>query len=346
MKGTDGAEILEKAVSRGAVSWAPDRVRSSLLKMKGGNVCWVTWGGEMGETILKGLGYDHKVLGSPDGQVTSASDTKKAAEVMMEYGVDLILFAGGDGTASDIIEVVGTHVPVLGIPSGVKMFSGVFASTPGKAAEVLQMFLRDETVLVEREVIDIDEEAYRNGRLSASLRGVALTPYVASLIQNGKDTASGDDLELMKEAVAAQIVEEMKPESYYVLGPGSTVSKVAELLGVEKTVLGIDVVFDERLVAVDVDENSLLEALKGDAFIILSPLGGQGSLLGRGNQPISPKVLRKVGLNNIIVVATPLKMLGLKSLSVDTGDPELDMELQGYRRVIVGYHETKVVKVV
>ena len=346
LKGTDGSDILEEAVNRGAVSWAPERVHSSLLKLGKVDVNWVTWGGDMGENILEELGYDPKVLGSPVKEATSASDTREAAHVMMEYGVDLIVFAGGDGTAADIIEVVGTRVPVLGIPSGVKMFSGVFAATPAKAAEVLLMFLRGETVLVEREVMDIDEEAYREGRLSASLRGIALTPYVSSLIQNGKDTAIGDNLELMKESIAARIVEEMRSDAYYVLGPGSTVTKIAEFLGVEKTVLGIDVLFNRKLVAVDVDERTLLEVVKSDAFIILSPLGGQGTLLGRGNQPISPTVLRKVGLENIIAIATPQKLLVLKTLSVDTGDSELDSELRGYRRVIVGYHETKVMEVV
>jgi len=345
LKGTDGTEILEEAVSRGAVSWAPERVYSSLLKLKDEKVRWVTWGGEMGENILKELGYDHTVLGYPVNPVTSASDTKEAAKVLVEYGIDLMVFAGGDGTASDIIEIVGTRVPVLGIPSGVKMFSGVFASTPGKAAQVLKMFLKGKTVLVEREVMDIDEEAFRGGRLSASLRGLALTPYVASLIQNGKDTASGDDLELMKESIAVRIVEEMNPDAYYVLGPGSTVTKIAELLGVEKTLLGIDVVYNGKLVVADVDERTLIETLKGDTFIIISPLGGQGTLLGRGNQPISPTVLRKVGFENIIAIATPQKLLSLKTLSVDTGDSELDSELRGYRRVIVGYHETKVMKV-
>jgi len=346
LKGTDGSDILEEAVNRGAVSWAPERVHSSLLKLGKVDVNWVTWGDDMGEIILKELGYDPKVLGSAVKEVTSASDTREAARVMMEYSVDLIVFAGGDGTAADIVEVVGTRVPVLGIPSGVKMFSGVFAATPAKAAEVLLMFLRGETVLVEREVMDIDEKAYREGRLSASLRGIALTPYVSSLIQNGKDTATGDNLELMKESIAARIVEEMKQDAYYVLGPGSTVTKVAEFLGVEKTVLGIDILLNRKLVAVDVDEKTLLETVKGDAFIILSPLGGQGTLLGRGNQPISPTVLRKVGLENIIAIATPQKLLVLKTLSVDTGDSELDSELRGYRRVIVGYHETKVMKVI
>ncbi|MFQ6054076.1 MAG: ATP-NAD kinase family protein, partial [Candidatus Bathyarchaeia archaeon] len=226
----------------------------------------------------------------------------------------------------------------------VKMFSAVFASTPRAASQLVLRLLDGEVKLAEREVMDIDEEAYRGGRLSASLKGYAVTPYAAPLVLNGK-MATGVDEELMKEAVAARVVEGMRPGAAYILGPGSTVAKVAELLGVEKTMLGIDVVRDGRLVARDADERALLQAAEGETWIVLSPLGGQGSLLGRGNQPLSPAVLRKVGLDRIIVIATPLKLRGLRALTVDTGDPELDARLRGYRRVIVGYHEEKVMKV-
>lgn len=345
LKGTDGEDILQEAVRRGAESWASKRVYSVLLRLKGEDFDWVTWGGEMGENILKELGYNPRVLGSPSNPVTTANDSKKATCAMIKAGVDLIVFAGGDGTAVDIMDVADTRVPILGIPSGVKMFSGIFAVTPAKAAEVLLMFLKRETRIVEREVMDIDERAYREGRLSASLRGFAMTPFVVSLIQNGKDNFIDRDHELMKESIAERIVEEMKPNVYYILGPGSTVSKVAELLDLKKTLLGIDVIYNRKLVARDVDERTLIETIDEESYIIISPLGGQASIFGRGNQPISPTVIRKVGLKNIIIIATSLKLSGLQTLSVDTGDPLLDDELRGYCRVIIGYHETKVMKI-
>ncbi len=348
LKGTDGEKTLKKAISRGAQPWAPKRALETLsgLKNIGDRIEWFTWSGEMGENQLRSMGVTYKVVGETKGARTTAEDTKKAARRMEELGVDLILFAGGDGTASDIVDAVDMRIPILGIPAGVKMFSAVFASTPKAASRLIMSLFDGVAQFAEREVMDIDEDAYRMGRLSASLKGYALTPYSASLVLNGKTAITAVDEELMKEAVAARVVEAMSPGVNYILGPGSTIAKVAELLGVEKTMLGIDVVKDGAVVERDADENALIRIAEAETWIVLSPLGGQGSLLGRGNQPISPGVLRKVGLERIIVVATPLKLQGLRQLSVDTGDPDLDACLRGYRRVIVGYHEEKVLKVV
>ena len=348
LKGTDGEETLREAVARGAQPWSPQRALEALsgLTRVSDRIEWVTWSGEMGENLLRSMGYTFKVAGRAEGERTTAEDTKEAARRMEELGVDLILFAGGDGTASDIVEAVDMRVPILGIPAGVKMFSAVFASTPRAASQLVLRLLDGEAGFTEREVMDIDEGAYRAGRLSASLKGYARTPFAASLVLNGKTASAAVDEELMKEAVAARVVEEMRPGATYILGPGSTVAKVAELLGVEKTMLGIDVVLDGRLVVRDADEKALLQAVEAETWMVLSPLGGQGSLLGRGNQPLSPAVLRRVGLERIIVIATPLKVQGLRALTVDTGDPELDGRLRGYRQVIVGYHEEKVMKVI
>jgi len=347
LKGTDGEKVLEEALERGAEPWSPVRAREVLegLGDAAGRVEWLTWGGEMGADLLGSLGFDHLVVGGPRADRTTAKDTKEAVLELERRGVDLILFAGGDGTASDILEEIDMRVPILGIPSGVKMFSAVFASTPRAASRLVLRLLDGGVEFVEREVMDIDEDAYRSGRLSASLKGYARTPYAAELVLNGKDIFTGADEELMKEAVAARVVEEMRPGSTYVLGPGSTVAKVAEILGVEKTILGIDIYRDGELIARDADEGRLLEVVDNDTWIVLSPLGGQGSILGRGNQPISPMVLRRVGLDRIIVIATPVKLQGLRVLTVDTGDPELDEQLRGFRRVVVGYHEEKLMRV-
>lgn len=347
LKGTDGEETLKEAIARGAKPWSRERAHETLsgLTRVSDKIKWVTWSGEMGENLLRSMGFIFRVIGETEGESTTAKDTKNAARMMKELDVDLILFAGGDGTASDIIDVVDMHVPILGIPAGVKMFSAVFASTPRAASNLVLRLLEGEAQFVEREVMDIDERSYRAGRLSASLRGYAKTPFEASLILNGKMTGVADE-EVMKEAVAARVIEEMKPGVMYILGPGSTVAKIAEALGLEKTMLGIDLVRDGRIVVRDADEKALIQAILGESWIILSPLGGQGSLLGRGNQPISPAVLRKVGLDKVMIVATPLKLRGLRVLTVDTGDHELDVHLRGYRRVIIGYHEEKVMKVV
>jgi predicted polyphosphate/ATP-dependent NAD kinase len=348
LKGTDGEDILKEALKRGASSWAPRRALEALKSLQGlrEDITWVTWPGEMGEDILREAGFECDVKGRIEAGRTSTEDTKQAAAKMLTLGVELILFAGGDGTASDIVETVGKRVPILGIPSGVKMFSAVFSPTPSAAARLVSSFIKGEAKLVEREVMDIDEEAYRSGRLSASLMGYAITPYVSNMVLSGKSVVSNENEELMKESVATRVVEEMKPGASYVLGPGSTVAKVAEVLGVKKTILGIDVFKDGMIVESDVNEERLLAAINEETWIILSPLGGQGSFLGRGNQPISPRVLRKVGIDRIKVISTNNKLRGLKALTVDTGDPKLDEDLRGYRRVIVGYYEEKLMRVV
>ena len=348
LKGTDGEETLKEAVARGAQPRASQRALEALSGLTPVRdwIEWLTWSEEMGESTLRSAGLSFEVIGRAEAGDTTAEDTKEAARRMVDLGVDLILFVGGDGTASDIIDAVDMKAPILGVPAGVKMFSGIFASTPRAASQMVMRFIEGDAQIVEREVMDIDEDAFRAGRLSASLRGYARTPYVASLVQSGKTAGHRADETLMKEAVAARVVEEVHPGVAYILGPGTTVGKVAELLGVEKTLLGIDLVRDGKLIIRDADERALLRAAEGQTWIVLSPLGGQGSLLGRGNQPISPAVLRKVGLDHLIVVATPLKMQGLNALTVDTGDPELDACLRGYRRVIIGYHEEKVMRVI
>jgi predicted polyphosphate/ATP-dependent NAD kinase len=348
LKGTDSDEILREAIARGAQRWSPERALKTLsgLVQVRNKIEWVTWAGEMGEDLLRSVGFPLKVLGETDGIRTTAEDTKEAARRMDKVGVDLILFAGGDGTASDIVDAIDMQVPILGIPAGVKMFSAVFASTPRAASQLVLSLLVGAARFTEREVMDIDEKAYRAGRLSASLRGYAKTPYETSLIQDGKTVSATLNEDLMKEAVAARIIEGMQPGVTYILGPGSTVAKITELLNIEKTMLGVDVVKDKELVVQDADEKALLRISQDETRIVLSPLGGQGSLLGRGNQQISPDILRRVGLERIIVIATPLKVQRLNALTVDTGDPELDKNLRGYRRVVVGYHEDRVMKVV
>jgi predicted polyphosphate/ATP-dependent NAD kinase len=349
LKGTDGEETLKEALARGAKPWSPQRAREALMHLGdvGRRIRWLTWSGEMGELLLREMSFPYEVVGQTKGRRTTAEDTKEAVRRMVGRGVELVLFAGGDGTACDIVEAIDMERPILGIPAGVKMFSAVFASTPRAAAELLIKYLEGGAQIVEREVMDVDEEAYRAGRLSATLKGYARTPFTPLLLLGGKETVLAMDEELMKEAVAARVVEMMRRGAAYILGPGSTVAKVAELLGVEKTLLGIDVVRDGKLIVKDASEEDLLRVVEeGETWIILSPLGGQGSLLGRGNQPISPIVLRRVGVDHIIVIATPNKLRGLKTLTVDTGNPELDEELRGYRRVITGYHEERVMRVI
>jgi predicted polyphosphate/ATP-dependent NAD kinase len=346
LKGTDGQETLEKAREKGAEPVAEDRAREALSYLEKLDVEWFTWGGKMGEKLLKELDYDFKLLGEPEKDETSPEDTNSAAREMLESDMDLIIFVGGDGTAVDILEVVDGDVPIMGIPSGVKMYSAVFTSTPRAASKLIRDFVRGEAPVSEREVMDIDEEAYREGVLAADLKGYAMTPYESALVLSEKQATSMPDEGIMKESIADRIVEEMKPDALYIMGPGSTVKTITDQLGLEKTLLGVDLLKDKKVIAKDVDEQTILENLEEENFIIVSPLGGQGSVLGRGNQQISSIVVNEVGLSNIIIIATPIKLQGLKNLAVDTGDPEIDEKLRGYQRVITGRHESKLIKVI
>jgi predicted polyphosphate/ATP-dependent NAD kinase len=238
-------------------------------------------------------------------------------------------------------------VPVVGIPAGVKMHSAVFAVDPSAAAGIIMKFLWGELPLREAEVMDIDEEAYRQGRLSAKLYGYLLTPYEPNLVQGVKEASWMDIERDQQAAIAKYIVEEMKPDVVYILGPGTTTKAVSEELGIQdSTLLGVDLVHNYKLLARDVNERQILRAIEGkSAVIIVSPIGGQGFIFGRGNQQISPEVIRRVGKNNIWVLATPQKLMLTPTFRVDTGDAELDRELRGYIRTITGYRESRMVRV-
>ena len=261
---------------------------------------------------------------------TTSEDTQNTAKAMVESGVDLLVFCGGDGTTRDILKAVGLKVPVLGVPTGVKMHSAIFAVTPQAAARVAMNYLWVGLPLREAEVMDVDEQAFREGRLSAELYGYLLSPFEPHLIQGNKLESPMTENEVRNQAaVAIYIIEEMKPNIIYVMGPGTTTRTISDLLDQKKTLLGVDLFLDKKIIASDVNEKQILEVTKGKAAkIIVTPIGGQGFIFGRGNQQISSKVIRQVGLDNIVVVATKSKLDRLKSLRVDTGDLELDKELR------------------
>ena len=277
---------------------------------------------------------------------TTAHDTRRCAITMVEEGASLIVFVGGDGTARDVMSAVDRRVPVLGVPSGVKVYSAVFAVNPRAAARIVEDYLRGRASIAEREVLDIDEDAYRAGRLKVRIYGYLLVPQSQGLVEGGKTHYSYSEDEDL-EAIAEYIVEGMRDCTLYILGPGTTTMRIASKLGIDKTPLGVDAVHNRRLIGRDLDEKGLLDLVRtyNRTKIIVSPLGGQGFILGRGNQQISPAVLRLVGKDDLIVVATPRKLSEIKVLRVDTGDDEVDNKFRGYIRVVVGYGREKVMRV-
>jgi predicted polyphosphate/ATP-dependent NAD kinase len=340
LKGTDGKEILEKAINLGAEPVAPARAESFLSELKSirNDVRLIVGAGLMGETEARNHGYPCKVFGQKREE-TKPEDTVETAKRIAEDGVDLLIFCGGDGTARDVLNAVDKQVPVLGVPTGVKMHSAVFAVDPKAAARITSRFLRKNLPLWEAEVMDIDEDAFRRGRVSARLHGYLLTPYEPTLIQVAKMASpmTKDDLR-NQAALAVYIIETMEQDVVYIVSAGTTTRTIGDLLDEKKTLLGVDLFCNKRMVAKDVNEKQILEKIKDkNAKIIVTPIGGQGFIFGRGNQQISPRVIRQVGIDNIVVIATDNKMKNLKTLKVDTGDPELDAEFHGTIKVITDY---------
>ncbi len=348
LKGTDGLETLLKARSLGAVPVAPARAVKALqvLKRLFSDFQLLTYPSDMGAEEATTAGLAPCVVGEIKTDRTNSEDTKRAALELVAEEVDILLFAGGDGTASDLLGAVDKMVPILGIPTGVKMYSAVFANSPESAGEVAARFLRDGLPLSDAEVMDIDEEAFRNGRLIAQLKGYMSVPYEPAMVQASKEGTSGFELADQK-AIARGILEFMEKGRVYILGPGSTTRAVAEELGIyDSTPLGFDLIEDYKLVAKDVGEKEILKAAREkQATIILSPIGKQGFILGRGNLQLSPEVVRLVGKENILVISTTNKLALTPVLKVDTGDEELDKEFRGYIRVITGYRQFHMVKI-
>lgn len=340
LKGTDGKDILEKAINLGAEPVAPARAESFLSELKAikKDVQLIVGAGLMGETEARNHGYVCKVFGEKREE-TKPEDTVETAKRIAKEGVDLLIFCGGDGTARDVLNAVDKQVPVLGVPTGVKMHSAVFAVDPKAAARIASRYLRKQLPLWEAEVMDIDEEAFRRGRVSARLHGYVLTPYEPRLIQGAKMASPMTESDVRNQAaIAVYVIETMKPDVVYIISAGTTTRIIGDLLDEKKTLLGMDLFCNKKLIAKDVNEKQILEAIKDKtARIIVTPIGGQGFIFGRGNQQISPEVIRQVGIDNIVVIATKNKMKNLKSLKVDTGDTELDAAFRGTIKVLTDY---------
>jgi predicted polyphosphate/ATP-dependent NAD kinase len=346
LKGTDG--LAEAARLKGARPLALDRARACLRSMasRADGILFLTASGSMGEMELADFGLNYRAIYRAPA-ATGSLDTKEVCRILLEEGVCLLVFCGGDGTARDVASVVGERVPILGIPAGVKMHSGVFAISPEAAAELALGFARGEIKERETEIVDVDEELYRTGVLQTRLYSVARTPYKPVLVQERKRIYSSDCEEEFKDQIALFAREFMRDGSAYILGAGTTTSRISELLGLEKTLLGVDVVKDGKLVVQDASEEDLLKLLEEEKSvkIIVSPIGAQGFILGRGSQQISAAVLRRAGLEGLIIVATPHKLAELAYLLVDTGDKELDRQLSGRRQVVSGYRIAQVKRV-
>ncbi|HEY2937517.1 MAG TPA: ATP-NAD kinase family protein [Gaiellaceae bacterium] len=342
LKGSDDPELLAAARERGAVPVAPARATEALRPLAAleDGLEVLAYAGEMGEQEARSAGLEPTVLGSI-GAVTSAADTRAAAAAMADRDVDLLLFAGGDGTAVDVFEAIGDRVPVLGVPAGVKMHSAVFAVNPKSAGELAVRLARDGVRGLRRaEVMDVDEALLRAGFVSARLHGFLNVPAERRLLQSAKARSLPGEV-AAQEGIAHHLVDNVFGGRTWLIGPGTTTGAVMAALSLEKTLLGVDVVRAGACLVADADERTLLELVETEeAGIVVTPVGGQGFVFGRGNQQLSAPVIARVGREHIVVVATEVKIAGLggRPLRVDTGDPAVDASLAGYTRVVVGYN--------
>ncbi|GAB60126.1 ATP-NAD kinase family protein [Rheinheimera nanhaiensis] len=342
LKGSDGQ--AEQALALGATPQAMNRASTALneLAALADKFEVLTVAGDMGQSVCQALGLAYQLLYSPAQWPSTAEDTETAARLMAEQGVDLLLFAGGDGTARNICAVVGDSTTVLGIPAGVKIHSGVYAISPQAAGKLVGKLIAGELVsLSEAPVMDIDEQAFRQGVVKARRYGEMRIPaqlrYVQSVKMGGRESE-----ELVLADLAAYVVSLLEDNVRYVMGSGSTVAAVMAELGLDNTLLGVDVIENGKLIGKDVSAAQLLELVQGyPSKLIITLIGGQGHVFGRGNQQLSPAVIRAIGRDNILLIAskTKLQQLDGRPLLADTGDAGLDQQLTGLINVLTGYND-------
>lgn len=355
LKGTDG--VLKKAVKLGAQPLAQKKAEEMLKEFytifsNHHDLYWVTCDGDMGRNELEAVGVKNiRVVYSSSRKSTTAYDTKEACKQFLDHQIDLLVFCGGDGTARDIFNIIDKKIPLLGIPAGVKMHSGVFGINTNATAKMLAEFINNRLTVGDVEIMDLDEELYRKGEWKVRLFGIVQGIIEPNFIQVGKacfESISDNDV---KDELAEHINDELEKyqDWLFLFCSGGTIDYIAKKLNIEHTLLGIDVVYKKQLVGKDVNEKKILKLLKKypKAKIILSPIGAQGFILGRGNLQLSPAVINKIGIENIIIVATPSKLAHTPILRVDTGDKTVDylFKKREYFMVVIGYRLSRVVKI-
>lgn len=354
LKGTDG--VFEKALQLGAKKISPIKAKSMLNHYmskysKNDKIKWLTCSKEMGENELKKTGIKNiEIVYIFKKENTNLLDTKKACKIMMENKVDLILFCGGDGTARDIYKIIDNKIPILGIPSGVKMHSGVFGINTDATAKMLHEFVNHRLVIGDVEILDVDEDLYRKGEWKIRFFGTAKGIVEPTFVQVGKTVYESISDEDIKNELSEHIEDEIEKYNDYLFlfGPGGTIDYISRNLGYHNSILGIDAIYNKELVGKDLNEKKILDLLKKykRVKLVLSPIGAQGFILGRGNLQLSPKIIKKIGIDNIIVISTPSKLISTPIIRVDTGDENLDdtFKKEEFIMVVIGYRLSRVVK--
>lgn len=355
LKGTNG--VLKQAIKLGAKPVAPEKANETIKEFissysKKDEIQWFTCSGKMGSDELRKAGVNKiEIVYSPSSEKTTSDDTKNACKKFLDKKIDLILFCGGDGTARDIFEIVTTKIPILGIPSGVKMHSGVFAITTNASAKMLHEFVNKRLTIGDAEIMDLDEVRYRKGEWNIRLFGIAKGIVEPTYVQVGKSTFESVSDDEIKDELSEHVIDEIEQDNdfLFLFGSGGTIDYIAKKIGIKNTLLGIDAVYNKKLIDSDLNEEGILKLLEKypKAKVILSPIGAQGFILGRGNLQLSSKVITKIGLDNIIIVSTPAKLASTPIIRVDTGNKKLDhmFAKKEYMMVVIGYRLSRVVKI-
>ncbi len=358
LKGSDGqAEI---ARSRGAQDRSGPRMRIMLdhlvaiSKESLDGIQWYLSEGRMGTDWIPPTISPFGIIHSSNSS-TDANDTSQLVASLIDSDIDLLIYAGGDGTTRDVVAALSQYgrpeLPIIGVPTGVKMHSGCFASSPKAAAEVLSSWLEGDLLLSSTEVLDLDEDLYREGKWVVRLYAEAITPASPRWMQGSKMRVEASGEEEVIQGLAEHVRETLIDDQMMIIwGSGGTLRTIGGILGFELNTLGIDITLGTNIVASDLNEKEILAALEehqGDVILLLSPMGGQGFLIGRGNLQLSPEVLRMIGVDRVLGIVTPAKMLTLRSLRVETGDPEMDERFskKKYLKVLQGYRTTRVLRV-
>lgn len=356
LKGSDGSAIVAQAMRRGAQPHAQERALAALSKFRDIAPAPVyTAAGSMGQDVLGQAGIACELVYRPAREITTADDTVNAVAALCGHGIDLLLFAGGDGTARDVLDALKKcgleqKLTVVGIPAGCKIHSAVYAVSPSQAGELVAGLINGELLSVKSaEVMDLDEDAFRAGQVRASCYGYMNVPVDEQRMQAMKQ--GGVDVEsLVLQDIAADFIDNMEDDVLYLVGSGTTTAAVMESLGLDNTLLGVDAVLNGELVGQDLGEHEILDLLdnmaQAKARIVVTVIGGQGHVFGRGNQQFSPEVIRRVGSDNIVIIATRNKLRSLEGrpLRVDTGDAALDAELSGMKQITTGYEQRTLYK--
>ena len=368
-KGSDGR--AKEARNAGAIDRSGPRMNEALANLDGllssslnrlsAKPTIVCYSGRMGSTwLIKTDSFDIEIIGETPVE-TSADDTIRLVDDLIDAGIDGILYAGGDGTTRDIANALkisesngkteATKTPLIGVPAGVKMHSGCFATTPKAAAEVTLAFVLGDLMVAITEIMDLDEEVCLKGEWRVRMYAEAYTPSSPKYMQGAKEQVERESEAETIEGMADHVKNLIEDDDslMVIFGSGGTMRQIGKHLGYELTLLGIDI-YENGTIHNDLNEQGLLDLIKnhtGKMQLILSPMGGQGFLIGRGNLQLSADVLREIGIENILGIATPAKLLGLSSVRIDTGDATLDAEFQTRKfiKLLQGYRVTRVIRV-